>query len=249
MGSAPRGSPSQRCSAPRKGDAAGGHVTKTPAGSQPPFITKRSLRQLSREERGASTSEDEEESRLLSESPIPARRLFHERKLHTDGFQRREAVRLCVVLLLVLVSICAWAPVIAHLIGWPAAAAQGSHAARRAVHETSTVQAQPLGIAYVFHEPGCAGESLKLTHSMDLCWLRYNSGIDAKDNVASVLLVPEQHPGIEALVYGTCALTELPENPMLLEIIRAEGCTDLKYPICGRLELRAAVAPENARRD
>jgi hypothetical protein len=39
------------------------------------------------------------------------------------------------------------------------------------------------------------------------------------------------------LVWGTCRITDRPLNPMLLETIDAVGCTDLKYPLFGSVQL------------
>ena len=114
---------------------------------------------------------------------------------------------------------------------------------------------------HLFHEQNCAGESIALWRSSDLCSLRFPSGVDAKDNVASLLLVDDASAGASAGasrvpsgptlavdVYATCRLSEQPTDPMLLETLRAAGCANLHYPLQGHLRLRvgsaaAAAAP------
>ena len=39
-------------------------------------------------------------------------------------------------------------------------------------------------------------------------------------------------------VYGTCKLAEKPANPMLLESVGQQGCTELTAPIAGHVEIR-----------
>ena len=93
---------------------------------------------------------------------------------------------------------------------------------------------------HLFHEPGCTGESLSLQQGVDLCGLGYSSGISIKDNVASVLLAGDPIEGTEFVldVYGTCRIADNPADPMLLETIAAPGCTDLKFPIAGNIDMR-----------
>jgi hypothetical protein len=101
---------------------------------------------------------------------------------------------------------------------------------------------QPM--IFIFHEPQCAGESIALRRSSDLCDLRYPSGIDAKDNVASVMLThhgTDESSRLAVDVYGTCVLAEQPADPMLIETVTEAGCSDLKeqgLPLQGHLHLR-----------
>ena len=88
---------------------------------------------------------------------------------------------------------------------------------------------------HVFHEPRCAGESVTLKGAADLCGRHYPSGEPLKDNVASVLL---SGAAVMLDVYGTCKLSEKPANPMLLESVGQQGCTELTAPIAGHVEIR-----------
>ena len=88
---------------------------------------------------------------------------------------------------------------------------------------------------HVFHEPRCAGESVTLKGAADLCGRHYPSGEPLKDNVASVLL---SGAAVMLDVYGTCKLAEKPANPMLLESVGQQGCTELTAPIAGHVEIR-----------
>ena len=82
----------------------------------------------------------------------------------------------------------------------------------------------------------------------DLCELRFPSGRGGEGQRRERALVGQAQllTSPELVVYGTCRLAEQPTNPMLLEIVRAQGCTDLKYPLIGHLELRSAAALDNA---
>lgn len=98
----------------------------------------------------------------------------------------------------------------------------------------------------IFHESRCAGESIQLWRSSDLCALRFSSGVEAKDNVASLLVVdasanplaPSTPSPFAIDVYATCRLAEHPADPMLMETISTSGCVELSYPLQGHLALR-----------
>ena len=45
-------------------------------------------------------------------------------------------------------------------------------------------------------------------------------------------------------VYAPCMLAEQPANPMLLETLTTEGCSELRYPLAGHLALRPAGSSE-----
>ena len=179
---------------------------------------------------------DSVRSTPTAESPLPTRRLFQE---NSGGhFSRSGLLQTLALIALVLVSGAAWMPVFRYAMGWDVVV--GERRRPQSVEHDPTLE--PPGVVYGFHESGCAGESLALRRSADLCGQRFSSGIDAKDNIASVLLVTHETAtaALELVVYGTCALAERPPNPMLLEIVRAQGCTDLKYPLAGSFELRPA---------
>jgi hypothetical protein len=100
---------------------------------------------------------------------------------------------------------------------------------------------------FLFHEPKCAGESIALLRSRDLCELTYPSGISAKDNVASVMLAgpnagaADHDAALAVDVFGTCLLAEQPADPMLIETVTAAGCSDLKLqglPLQGHVHVR-----------
>ena len=74
-----------------------------------------------------------------------------------------------------------------------------------------------------------------LKGAADLCGRHYPSGEPLKDNVASVLL---SGAAVMLDVYGTCKLAEKPANPMLLESVGQQGCTELTAPIAGHVEIR-----------
>ena len=98
---------------------------------------------------------------------------------------------------------------------------------------------------HLFLNPQCAGESLVLSASADLCGLRYPSGAAAKDNVASVLL----SSGVLMSTYGTCRLSETPVDPMLLQTLREPGCHDLDYPILGSVGVELLLRHDDADAD
>lgn len=216
-------------------------ITKAPAGEKPPYILKRtSSRRYSEEERGGIYESDLDLqtsfSSMEESSPDPNRRLF---KQITAGsfYQRLNGVlQICLLIALVIISVWAWMPVFRYAMG--SRPTNNRIGATQISAGVSSIDAQ--GVVLLYHEPGCLEESIELTQSNDLCALQYPSKMDVKDNVASVRLLTNDSPNIEVLVYGTCAGKEQPTNPMLLEIVRNQGCTDLKYPICGRLELRRA---------
>ena len=87
----------------------------------------------------------------------------------------------------------------------------------------------------LFSEQGCEGESILLTRSSDLCEVSYPSGVPAKDNVASLRLAGADRLAVD--VYGTCRLQERPAEPMLMETVFV-GCTDLKFPLQGSVDVR-----------
>ncbi|KAL3902358.1 MAG: hypothetical protein SGPRY_012098 [Prymnesium sp.] len=210
----------------------------SPCKGRPPLVARCSSSQLSEEERGPlSYCSSEEEL----ESPMSSRSLFK------DGTgimapSLRHPVRACAIALLVVFSVGSWMPVLNHFLNVDSAVDRGIASDRKyEMQWDEGMQWELRGRARVFSEPGCEGESLVLTVSADLCSLHYPSNAVVKDNVASVLLTSDEPPGIEVLLYGTCAKEERPRNPMLLEILREDGCVDLKYPICGRVELRVSL--------
>ena len=81
----------------------------------------------------------------------------------------------------------AWAPV----LGWIVSRREVSAGPHEGAH------------VHIFHENRCSDESLTLVanEARDLCGLRYPSGEEAKDNVASVMIVGQAW---ELRVYGTC---------------------------------------------
>ena len=223
-------------------------VTKTPVRPHPPMVTRRSSsRRWSEEERGgASTSFSSEDgdsvrSTPTAESPLPTRRLFHDGGSGRSFFSRSGFLQAIVIVALMLMSAAAWLPVFRYAMYGDALPAESRRTTSSSA-DTSSLSEPAPGFVYAFHEPGCAGESLALRRSADLCGQRFSSGVDAKDNIASVLLVTHEAAtaALELVIYGTCALAEQPPNPMLLQIVRAQGCTDLKYPLTGSFELRAA---------
>jgi len=86
----------------------------------------------------------------------------------------------------------------------------------------------------LFSEPGCSGEEITLTGGGDLCDLNFPSGTGVKDNVASVYISSSAH---QLKVWGTCRQSERLLNPLLLEVVGISGCSDLKYPLCGSVQL------------
>ena len=200
---------------------------KTPV---PPVLTQRKSANLSREERGSQTGGDfwSRRSSFGEESPgISSPEVT--RKLFGVGDARRRTrmwwLQRILILLLAGLAVWSWLPVLTWLLDRRDRAHEGPH-------------------VHLFHEQRCAGESLSLSArdgAKDLCGLAYPSGEAGKDNVASAMIVGE---GFELRVYGTCRLAEQPQNPMLLETIDDQGCVDLRYPLCGSVELVPAGSVE-----
>ena len=148
---------------------------------------------------------------------MPTRRLFHENNAFFSSsssfFCGSNVLQTCVIIALVLMSASAWLPVFRYAMGWDAASARAHD-----LREPSP------GWVHAFHEPGCVGESVTLQRSADLCGQRFPSGVDAKDNIASVILVPADGAvaSLELVIYGTCRIAEQPLNPMLLQIVRVQ---------------------------
>mmetsp|Transcript_48299 Transcript_48299/g.156588 ORF Transcript_48299/g.156588 Transcript_48299/m.156588 type:complete len:221 (-) Transcript_48299:94-756(-) len=148
-------------------------------------------------------------------SPMPAKRLF--------SSSRGRAQSVTIVLLL-LFCIWTWEPLLRKF--WLTLLSAWS------IARPGTLDRPHV---HIFHETRCAGESITVGVDADLCDLRYASGQPAKDNVASVLIAGAA--GFSLSVFGTCWHAERPHDPMLLETLSAQGCSDLKYPICGGLQL------------
>lgn len=221
-----------RQSSPRRFDRL---VVKTPVRTEPP-ITRRgssASRRLSEEERGAESDDDGSSvaSPFPSSSPLPTRRLFSD---DNSLWARSGWFQACIAAALVLMSASAWLPVFVWLLGRGDLEQPASMGGRARVG--SEMHEEWSAHAHLFHEPRCAGESLVLSRPADLCGWRFASGAEAKDNVASVLLAGGGDT--ELLIFGTCKLQEQPANPMLLETVSAQGCSDLKYPLIGSLEVR-----------
>ena len=151
-------------------------------------------------------------------SPMPAKRLF------SSSHGRAQSVT---IVLLLLFCIWAWEPLLRSFWQRAPTLLSAWSIARPGTPDRPHV--------HIFHETRCAGESITVGVDSDLCDLRYASGQPAKDNVASVLIAGAA--GFSLSVYGTCWHAERPRDPMLLETLSAQGCSDLKYPICGGLQL------------
>ena len=212
-----------------------GKGPKTPT---PPSLIKRRSSELSREERGSIDSFDQSGSdRVLRSSslssvddeiytPDVTRRLFGGGQAR-EQWSRTWCLQWTVVVCLLALAMWAWAPV----LGWIVSRREVSAGPHEGAH------------VHIFHENRCSGESLTLVanEARDLCGLRYPSGEEAKDNVASVMIVGQAW---ELRVYGTCKIADRPADPMLLETLREQGCVDLRYPICGSVEFVPAVDVE-----
>lgn len=155
------------------------------------------------------------------------RRLFGGGQARTQ-WSRAWWLQWAVVVCLFALAMWAWAPVLGWIVGSRREVAAGPH---EGAH------------VHIFHESRCSGESLTLVanEARDLCGLGYPSGEEAKDNVASVMIVGQ---GWELRVYGTCKIADHPADPMLLETLREQGCVDLRYPICGSVEFVPTVDVE-----
>ena len=213
-----------------------GKGLKTPT---PPSLIKRKSANLSREERGSVDSFGQSGSdRVLRSSslssfddevytPDVTRRLFGGGQARAQ-WSRAWWLQWTVVVCLFALAMWAWAPVLGWMVGSRREVAAGPH---EGAH------------VHIFHEGRCSGESLTLVanEARDLCGLGYPSGEEAKDNVASVMLVGQ---GWELRVYGTCKIADHPADPMLLETLREQGCVDLRYPICGSVEFVPTVDVE-----
>ena len=219
----------------------------TPARATPPMVgslSRRSSRRLSEEERG-STSErrswESEDSTPATpiQSPLPAKRLFHDNGPRRPWLGRKALVRcqLCIVVLLAAMALVAWLPVLLWTLGRIGEPEVQSVDSLRRSEVVSDEEAEERPHAHAFHEQGCAGESIVVRHQSDLCLRRFPSGAPVKDNVASVLLAGGGSTRLGLRVYATCREREQPADPMLLEVVGERGCVDLKYPLAGTIEV------------
>ena len=207
--------------------------TPPPPNAQPPTLSSRHSHKYSEEERGAPRSTGSSKSSWSEGttgelSPMPTRRLFDSGEKTPSRWRQY----LVLAALSIIAALCWW-PVIRLWIG---------RAAPVGPPRASVLEGEPSGAhVHVFHEPHCSGESVTIgLGAADLCGLKFPSGVAVSDNVASVLIASGGAAGRVALdVYGTCRLAEQPANPMLLESVAAEGCSELRYPLTGHLELRA----------
>ena len=70
------------------------------------------------------------------------------------------------------------------------------------------------------------------------CGLKFSSGQDIRDNVASVMLSATSSSGLVVDVFGTCRFSEDPVDPLFIESLTELGCSDLKFPLQGHVALR-----------
>lgn len=169
-----------------------------------------------------------------------SRRLFSD-----DCDTGATTVQRVALLSITILSVWAWWPVLLWVVGLttPLPGTVGRAGVRSGgFASTPGMLAHDERVPHVhlFHESRCAGESITVQRESDLCGLSYPSGALAKDNVQSVLLAGG---GNALTVYGTCRGAEQPANPLLLEVVRGEGCADLKYPLIGSVFL--TIVPED----
>lgn len=182
------------------------------------------------------------ENRFGTQQASPLDMLFH-RRWWSRG----------VLYFLIFSTLLSWYPVARHL--WRLHS--GSRGRGNVGNDVGSESSDSVGIGsqgssdgmphvLIFHESRCAGESIQLWRSSDLCALRFSSGVEAKDNVASLLVVdasanplaPSTPSPFAIDVYATCRLAEHPADPMLMETISTSGCVELSYPLQGHLALR-----------